>query len=195
MSETFFKVCRSLVVTVAVAHFVCLPIGAQVSKEVLDSISTPDQVDDVDRHPRVSRRSALPRNRREGLRLSRHHARCRCLSQGHARRLPAGAHQGRSQSGRGGMSSGPLLRQADGFPVALPDREYLDHVCPAEPRSRAGWSDGPRGAGGHARRLQRCLVPLRPGRGPRRPGQGTRAASISSSRPATKARCRRVTSW
>ena len=45
MSETLFKVCRRLVVAVAVALFVCLPVGAQVSKEVLDSISTPDQVE------------------------------------------------------------------------------------------------------------------------------------------------------
>mgnify|MGYP000449931426 CR=1 FL=1 len=44
MSETLFKVCRRLVVAVAVALFVCLPAGAQVSKEVLDSISTPDHV-------------------------------------------------------------------------------------------------------------------------------------------------------
>ena len=44
MSETLFKVCRRLVVAVAVALFVSLPVGAQVSEEVLESISTPDQV-------------------------------------------------------------------------------------------------------------------------------------------------------
>ena len=44
MSETLFKVCQRLVVAVAVALFVSLPAGAQVSKEVLDSISTPDHV-------------------------------------------------------------------------------------------------------------------------------------------------------
>jgi len=45
MSQTYFRVCRNLVVTVVGAHFLCLPINAQVSKEVLDSISTPDQVE------------------------------------------------------------------------------------------------------------------------------------------------------
>ena len=45
MSQTYFRVCRNLVVTVVGAHFLCLPINAQVSKEVLDSISAPDQVE------------------------------------------------------------------------------------------------------------------------------------------------------
>jgi hypothetical protein len=44
MSETLFKVRRRLVVAIAVALFVSLPAGAQVSKGVLESISTPDHV-------------------------------------------------------------------------------------------------------------------------------------------------------
>jgi hypothetical protein len=44
MNQTRFKRCWSLVAWVIVALFVSLPIGAQVSTEVLDSISTPDQV-------------------------------------------------------------------------------------------------------------------------------------------------------
>ena len=45
MNKTYFRVCLNIVITFVVAHFMCLPIGAQVSKEVLDSISTPDQVE------------------------------------------------------------------------------------------------------------------------------------------------------
>jgi len=44
MNKTCFRVCRNIVVTFVVAHFMCLPIGAQVSKEILDSISTPNKV-------------------------------------------------------------------------------------------------------------------------------------------------------
>ena len=44
MSQTYFGVRLNLVVPLVVAHLTCLPIGAQVSKEVQDSISTPDQV-------------------------------------------------------------------------------------------------------------------------------------------------------
>ena len=45
MNKTYFRVCLNIVITFVVAHFMCLQIGAQVSKEVLDSISTPDQVE------------------------------------------------------------------------------------------------------------------------------------------------------
>ena len=45
MNKTYFRICLNIVITFVVAHFMCLPIGAQVSKEVLDSISTPDQVE------------------------------------------------------------------------------------------------------------------------------------------------------
>ena len=45
MSQIQFRAGRCLAVTVVVAHFMCLPLGAQVSQEVLDSISTPDQVE------------------------------------------------------------------------------------------------------------------------------------------------------
>src|SRR5210317_2291002 len=44
MNKTYFRICLNIVITFVVAHFLCLPIGAQVSKEVLDSISTPNQV-------------------------------------------------------------------------------------------------------------------------------------------------------
>ena len=44
MNKTCFRVCLNIVITLVVAYFMCLPIGAQVSKEVLDSISTPNQV-------------------------------------------------------------------------------------------------------------------------------------------------------
>ena len=45
MNKACTKVCRSIAVTFLVAQFMCLPIGAQVSKDVLDSISTPNQVE------------------------------------------------------------------------------------------------------------------------------------------------------
>ena len=45
MNKTCLKACLNIAVTFVVAHLMCLPIGAQVSKEVLDSISTPDQVE------------------------------------------------------------------------------------------------------------------------------------------------------
>ena len=44
MNKTYFRIGLNIVITFVVAHFMCLPIGAQVSKEVLDSISTPNQV-------------------------------------------------------------------------------------------------------------------------------------------------------
>jgi len=44
MNKTCFRVYLNIVITLVVAYFMCLPIGAQVSKEVLDSISTPNQV-------------------------------------------------------------------------------------------------------------------------------------------------------
>ena len=44
MNKACFRFSVKTAVTLAVAYFMCLPIGAQVSKEVLDSISTPDQV-------------------------------------------------------------------------------------------------------------------------------------------------------
>jgi hypothetical protein len=44
MNKTCSRICLNIVITFVVAHFLCLPIGAQVSKEVLDSISTPNQV-------------------------------------------------------------------------------------------------------------------------------------------------------
>jgi hypothetical protein len=45
MNKTFFRICLNLVVTLVVATLMCLSAGAQVSKEVLDSISTPDRVE------------------------------------------------------------------------------------------------------------------------------------------------------
>jgi hypothetical protein len=45
MKKVYIKVYLSIAVTFLITHFMCLPIGAQVSKEVLDSISTPDQVE------------------------------------------------------------------------------------------------------------------------------------------------------
>src|SRR5210317_2070125 len=45
MKKVCIKVYLSIAVTFLITHFTCLPIGAQVSKEVLDSISTPDQVE------------------------------------------------------------------------------------------------------------------------------------------------------
>ena len=45
MNNTHFRVLLSGVMTFVVAHLVCLPVNAQVSKEVLESISTPDQVE------------------------------------------------------------------------------------------------------------------------------------------------------
>ena len=44
MNKIYFRVCLNIVITFVLAHFICLPVGAQVSKEVLDSISTPNQV-------------------------------------------------------------------------------------------------------------------------------------------------------
>ena len=44
MNKTCSRICLNIVITFVVAHFMCLPSGAQVSKEVLDSISTPNQV-------------------------------------------------------------------------------------------------------------------------------------------------------
>jgi hypothetical protein len=43
--EPYVKFCRNLAVTFVAAQFMCLPASAQVSKEVLDSISTPNQVE------------------------------------------------------------------------------------------------------------------------------------------------------
>src|SRR6056300_1092729 len=45
MKKVCIKVYLSIAVTFLITQFMCLPIGAQVSKEVLDSISTPDQVE------------------------------------------------------------------------------------------------------------------------------------------------------
>jgi len=45
MKRTNFRICLNIVLTFVLAHFMCLPIGAEVSKEVLDSISTPDRVE------------------------------------------------------------------------------------------------------------------------------------------------------
>jgi len=44
MNKTCSRICLNIVITLVVAYFMCLPVGAQVSKEVLDSISTPNQV-------------------------------------------------------------------------------------------------------------------------------------------------------
>jgi len=44
MNKTCTIICLNIVIIFVLAHFMYLPIGAQVSKEVLDSISTPDQV-------------------------------------------------------------------------------------------------------------------------------------------------------
>ena len=45
MNTTYSRVCPKIVLTLIVGHFMCVPIGAQVSKEVLDSISTPNEVE------------------------------------------------------------------------------------------------------------------------------------------------------
>ena len=45
MNTANLKYCLKIVAILVIAHLTCLPIGAQVSKDVLDSISTPDQVD------------------------------------------------------------------------------------------------------------------------------------------------------
>ena len=42
--KLFLRMCMNFVGTLVAAQFICLPAGAQVSKEVLDSISTPDHV-------------------------------------------------------------------------------------------------------------------------------------------------------
>ena len=44
MDKSPFGTGLKIVTAFVVAHFICLPAGAQVSKEVLDSISTPNQV-------------------------------------------------------------------------------------------------------------------------------------------------------
>jgi len=44
MNKACSRICLNIVITLVVAYFMCLPIGAQVSKEVLNSISTPNQV-------------------------------------------------------------------------------------------------------------------------------------------------------
>ena len=45
MNKSYFRVRLIIVVAFVAAQFMCLPAGAQVSKEVLDSISTPNQVE------------------------------------------------------------------------------------------------------------------------------------------------------
>ena len=45
MNKTCFRVCLNSAIAFVAALFMCLPAAAQVSKEVLDSISTPDQVE------------------------------------------------------------------------------------------------------------------------------------------------------
>ena len=44
MNNTSFRVYLNIVLTLVIGHLMCLPIGAQVSKEVLGAISTPDWV-------------------------------------------------------------------------------------------------------------------------------------------------------
>jgi hypothetical protein len=45
MNNSYFRVCLNIVLTLVVGHFLCVPIGAQVSKEVLESITTPNEVE------------------------------------------------------------------------------------------------------------------------------------------------------
>ena len=45
MNNPHFKNVLTSLMTFALAQLVCLPVGAQVSKEVLESISTPNQVE------------------------------------------------------------------------------------------------------------------------------------------------------
>ena len=45
MNTAHFRAWPYMVMTFFVAHFMCPPVGAQVSKEDLESISTPDRVD------------------------------------------------------------------------------------------------------------------------------------------------------
>jgi len=45
MKRTYFRICLNVIITFVVAHFMCFPASAQVSKEVLDSISTPIRVE------------------------------------------------------------------------------------------------------------------------------------------------------
>ena len=45
MNKSSIRTGLTVVTAFVVAQFICLPAGAQVSKEVLDSISTPNQVE------------------------------------------------------------------------------------------------------------------------------------------------------
>jgi hypothetical protein len=45
MNKSIIRAGLNVVTTIVVAQFICLPAAAQVSKEVLESISTPDQVE------------------------------------------------------------------------------------------------------------------------------------------------------
>ena len=45
MNKSYFRVGLNIVIAFVAAQFMYLPAAAQVSKEVLDSISTPNQVD------------------------------------------------------------------------------------------------------------------------------------------------------
>ena len=45
MNKAHFRARLHMAMTFAVALLICLPVGAQVSKEALDSISTPDRVE------------------------------------------------------------------------------------------------------------------------------------------------------
>jgi len=45
MNKSYFSISLNIVVVLAAAQLMCLPVAAQVSQDVLDSISTPDQVE------------------------------------------------------------------------------------------------------------------------------------------------------
>ena len=45
MDEPYVRFCRDLAITFVAVHFICLPVGAQVSQETLNSISTPNTVE------------------------------------------------------------------------------------------------------------------------------------------------------
>lgn len=45
MHEPYVRFCLKLAITFVAVHFMCLPVGAQVSQETLKSISTPNTVE------------------------------------------------------------------------------------------------------------------------------------------------------
>ena len=187
MNKTCTRICLNIVIIFVLAHFMYLPIGAQVSKEVLDSISTPDQVVtsigtltflDGAPYPETAKRVYDYLDTMRGV-----DAFLKGMPGASLQGLIKGAHS------QGAVKCHQVIlfdKLMDSQSLYLTGNTSTLYVL-AEPRSRAGWSDGPRGAAGHARRLQRRLVPLRPGHRSRRSGQGTGRQIPRPSRLATKA--------